>query len=105
MIYTLSLHDALPIWVRDVTTRAFPSHRRLDTVRAPCRVPTTSRPSDSNSYSYSNGLLWVTNAALWRNVGSLCSIRQTPLCTASAPGLRVLACRFRIHSTEKSGCC
>ena len=29
-------------WVRHVTTRAFPSHRRLD--RAPCSVPTTSRP-------------------------------------------------------------
>jgi hypothetical protein len=28
---------------------------------------------------------------------------HTPLRTPSAPGLRVLACRFKIHSPEKSG--
>src|SRR5262249_41724069 len=86
-----------------VTTRALPSHRRLDTVRAPCWAPTTSPPSDRSLYSYLNGLPPVRSSALWRNVGSRCSMFQTPLCTASAPGLSVLACRFRIHSPEKLG--
>src|SRR5438128_1748604 len=51
------------------------------------------------------GPLALTNAALYRKVGSRCSIRTTPLCTAAAPGLRVLACRFSVHSPEKSGFC
>src|SRR5215470_117328 len=68
----------------------------------------TSRPSDHNSYSYCNGPycngpLSLTKAALYRNVGSRCSIRTTPLWTALARALTVLACRFRIHSPEKLG--
>src|SRR5437016_5415440 len=68
----------------------------------------TSRPSDRNSYSYGNGPYCngpfsLTKAALYRNVGSRCSIRTTPVWTALARVLTVLVCRFRIHSPEKSG--
>jgi hypothetical protein len=39
-------------------------------------------------------------------LGSWCSIRSTPLCTAAATtGLSVEACRFNVHSPEKSGFC
>src|SRR5206468_3167631 len=92
-------------WIRHLATSASPSHRRLDNVVTPFWVAPMSRPSDCSSYSYCRGPLAVTNDALYRKVGSRCSIRTTPLSTAAAPGLRVLACRFSVHSPEKSGFC
>src|SRR6266581_272424 len=92
-------------WIRDRVTSACPSHRRLDNIVTPFWVAPTSRPSDCSSYSYCRGPFALTNVALYRKVGSRCSIRTTPLCTAAAPGLRVLACRFSVHSPEKSGFC
>src|SRR4030095_1216838 len=62
----------------------------------------TSRPSDRNSYSYCVGPFSLTKAAWYRNVGSRCSIRTTPLWIPLARALTLLACRFRIHSPEKS---
>src|SRR5207247_10246678 len=81
-------------WIRHLVTSASPSHRRLDRTVTPFWVAPTSRPSACSSYSYCRGPLALTNVALYRKVGSRCSIRTTPLCTAAAPGLRVLACRF-----------
>src|SRR5688500_7769076 len=55
------------------------SQRRLDTIRRPCTLATTSRPSDSTSYFVSTGLPSNTIVIWQLKLGSLCSMQRTGL--------------------------